>query len=258
MAKMFRGFIILMLAIAYLSAGILMINQNQSVPPKSYKLVWNDEFNGNSLDMTKWSHHWLGKRKLGYTTEDSIKVDNGTLKIIIHKEGDKYCSGMIDTHNKFETEYGYFEIRAKLPKIKGPQSAFWLLSQNYGKDIGRPDISGMEIDIMEYVKTTPGQVHFTTHWDGYSFNHKKNEFTLKYPSIEDGLWHTFGLLWTPDRYDFYVDGKLMHTKSNPISHTNEYVLLSAEVGPWGGGNDMSNERLPDQFEVDYVRVYQKQ
>lgn len=234
-----------------------LINLKQTLPPSGYKLVWSDEFNGNSLDINKWSHHWLGKRKLGYTTEDSIRVDNGTLKIVIHKDGDRYCSGMIDTHDKFEAVYGYYEIKARLPKIKGPQSAFWLLSQDYGNYIGYPDISGMEIDIMEYVKTAPGQVHFTTHWDGYKQHHKQNAYSANYPSIEDGQWHTFGLLWTPSSYQFYVDGKLMHTKNSPISHAKEYVLLSAEVGPWGGGNDMSKEILPDQFEIDYVRVYQK-
>lgn len=255
---MFRGIIVLISCVGILSAKMLILNQNESMPLKDYKLVWNDEFNGNSLDMSKWSHRWLGKRKLGYTTEDSIKVDNGTLKIITHKEGSKYCSGMIATVGKYEAKYGYFEVRSKVPKIKGIQSSFWLMSNEYGKIMGDLAYSGMEIDIMEYVKTAPGQVHFSTHWDGYGISHKKNIFSKNYPKIEDGEWHTFGLLWTTDSYKFYVDGILMHEKNDAISQANQYIKLSSEVGSWGGGIDaISKELLPDQFEIDYVRVYQK-
>lgn len=252
---MFRGFIISISAVAYLSAETLMIDQNKSVPPVGYTLVWNDEFNGNSLDMTKWSHRYLGARKLGYTTEDSIKVSNGSLKILIHKNGIKYYSGMIGTQEKFEAKYGYYEIKAKLPNIKGPQSAFWLMSPNYGKIIGNPSAAGMEIDIMEYVKKSADRIHFTTHWDGYGDFHEKNYGYADYINFDRKQWHTFGLLWTQDSYKFYVDGKLKNEKTGQISNVDQYIILSAEISEWGG--DISNEVLPDQFEVDYVRVYQK-
>ena len=245
--------LLLLLFVIFVSNANL-INLKPSVPPRGYKLVWSDEFNGDRLDMTKWSHRYLGKRKLGYTTEDSIKVNDGTLKVLIHKNGERYSSGMIGTQDKYEAKYGYYEIKAKLPKIKGPQSAFWLMSSYYGQFINDPKNSGMEIDIMEYVKTAPGQVHFSTHWDGYKQFHKKNIKSIDYPSIEDGQWHTYGLLWTPSKYEFYVDGNLMHIKNNPISQVKQFIILSAEIGLWGG--DISHENLPDQFEIDYVRVYQ--
>lgn len=248
---------ILIFFILVISSTISTKLYAQSVPPAEYRLVWSDEFDGKTLDMSKWNHHALGKRRLGYITEDSINVSNGSLKIIIHKKGNLFCSGMIDTRGKFETKYGYFEIRAKLPGIKGPQSAFWLLSQDYGKDIGNPEISGMEVDIMEYVKTSPGFVHFSTHWDGYKIFHKQNIASVLYTPIEDGQWHTFGLLWQPNSYKFYVDGKLMHSKNQVISNTAEYVLLSAEISTWGGGEQISEEMLPGRFEVDYIRVYQE-
>jgi hypothetical protein len=33
----------------------------------------------------------------------------------------------------------------------------------------------------------------------------------------------------------------------------EYILLSDEIGNWAG--DIAKAKLPDQFCVDYVRVY---
>ena len=74
-----------------------------ATPPAGYSLVWNDEFYGDKLDETKWGHRYLGKRKLGYTTADSISVSGGTLKNKIHIKDGNVCSGMIGTQGKFET-----------------------------------------------------------------------------------------------------------------------------------------------------------
>ena len=88
------------------------------------------------------------------------------------------------------------------------------MSPTFGQIIGDPANSGVEIDIFEYVKITPTKVHFTIHWDGYGANHKKNYYGLEYPQIQDGNWHTFGLLWKPEAYEFYVDGE-WHKFSTP-------------------------------------------
>lgn len=227
------------------------------VPITGYELVWSDEFNSDGLDYTKWGYHYLGPRKLGYNTADSIEVSNGTLKDIIHlNENGDVCFGVISTENSFQTKFGYFEMKAKLPKIKGPQSAFWLQSSKYGTIIGDPESSGMEIDIFEYVKNAGDRVHFTVHWDGYADDYKKEYGYADIPGIQEG-WHTFGLLWESDSYKFYVDGILYNTKTNPtpISQTEQYILISADVSAWGGG--VVGEVLPDIFEVEYVRVYKK-
>lgn len=231
-------------------------SNTNNTPFPDYELVWSDEFDGDVLDESKWSHRYPNrKRKFGYISPKSIVVSHGTLKNTIYIEDNKTCVGMIGTEGKFETKYGYFEMRAKLPNIKGPQSAFWLQSPTYGQIIGDPENSGVEIDIFEYVKTDPTKVHFTIHWDGYGEDHKKNYYGLEYPQIQDGDWHTFGLLWRIDAYEFYVDGILRHTKTVAISNVNQYMIISADISGWGGSVD--GEILPDQFEIDYVRVYQK-
>jgi beta-glucanase (GH16 family) len=80
---------------------------------------------------------------------------------------------------------------------------------------------------------------------------------VAYPQIEDGKWHTFGLLWSKDSYKYYLDGKLMHQKTKAISQINEYIILSLEISDWAGASDITDKDLPDQFEIDYVKVYQK-
>jgi len=67
-------------------------------------------------------------------------------------------------------------------------------------------------------------------------------------------FHTFGLLWTPEEYVFYVDEKeTWRTSAGGVCQVPLYLKLSDEVGSWGG--DVSKAKLPDRFLVDYVRVY---
>ena len=69
----------------------------------------------------------------------------------------------------------------------------------------------------------------------------------------DGF-RTFGLWWKSDEYVFYVDGKeTWRSKAGGVCQVPEYMLLSDEIGNWAG--DIAKARLPDQFLVDYVRVY---
>jgi len=67
-------------------------------------------------------------------------------------------------------------------------------------------------------------------------------------------FHTFGLLWTPQEYVFYVNGQeTWRTAAGGVSQVPEYAKLTEEIGKWGG--DITQAKLPDHFVVDYVRVY---
>lgn len=236
---------------------LLILCGSAIAAPNGYVLTWNDEFDGDSLNSTKWDHRYPGRQyKIGYYTTDAVSVSNGTLKIKTYVKDGKIYTGQIGTDNKFLTKYGYFEIRFKLPKIYGPQAAFWLQSPTYGQTISNPGKSGVEIDIFEYVKTTPNVLHHTLHWDGYGVDHKKQHFGLIYPEIANGKWHTVGLLWTNTGYQLYVDGTLRFTTNTAISNVMQYMIISAGVTGWGG--DIFKEKIPEGiFEVDYVRVYKK-
>jgi len=250
------------LIISILSIIFLIIKKNKNNTYstkdkfiKNYKLVWHDEFNGNNLNLSKWNYRSIGKRKLGYITKNAISVKNGILKIKVYYKNGKIFSGMISTQNKFETKYGYFEIKAKIPHVSGPQFAFWLQSPKMGKVINNTFKSGAEIDIMEYIEKTPNKIYFSIHWNGYKKYAKHYHYSITYPKINDNNWHTFGLLWDKHGYKFYIDGKLFHQTKTALSKTKEYIILSAEFGKWGGKIDI--KKLPAFYEIDYVRVYKK-
>jgi beta-glucanase (GH16 family) len=223
-------------------------------PPKgqTWKLTWADEFDGDKLDRTKWEPRPDGKRKGGWWSSRAVTLDgDGHLVITTFMDDGKPTTGCVWTKGKFEHSFGYYIARVKLQKQPGHWSAFWINGTGIGK-VGDGGRDGTEIDIMEK-PWLDDRVQHTFHWDGYGDHHKSEGKVVKVPGVMEG-WHTFGLLWLPDEYVFYVDGnETWRSKAGGVCQVPQYMLLSDEVGDWGG--DITKAKLPDHFLVDYVRVY---
>ena len=223
-------------------------------PPAGYTLEWEDNFDGLTLDETKWSHRSLGPRRDGVNVVEAVTLTGeGTLKITTSKVGTEYHTGMIGTQGKFERAFGYWEARIKLQDQQGHWSAFWLQSPTVGNPIGDTQVAGTEIDVMEYHSNWGDKLQNTLHWDGYGTDHKSAAKSATIAGLKDGF-HTFGVQWTPDEYVFYTDGIETWRTTTAISHRTQYAILSLEVGDWAG--NIANATLPDSMEVDYVRWYE--
>ena len=119
--------------------------------------------------------------------------------------------------------------------------------------VGNDGRDGTEIDIME-MPWRKGQVTFHLHWDGYGKEHKSAGTNTLIAALTGGF-HDYSLLWTPEEYVFYVDGtEVSRSKAGGVSQVPEFLKLTEEIGKWGG--DIAKAKLPDYFEVDYVRVYE--
>lgn len=217
-----------------------------------WRLVWHDEFGGTNLDETRWTRQGDWKRRDGYWEKaDAFLSGKGTLLLRTRKHGERYSSGAINTKGKFEHAFGYYVARCKLPSQEGHWPAFWMMCSGVSH-VGDAGRDGTEIDIIE-LPWRDGRLTCNLHWDGYGKDHKTagTKFTRK--DVTSGF-HDFGLLWTPQEYVFYVDGQeVWRTQAGGVSQVPEYLLLTDEIGPWGG--DIRKAALPDYFEVDYVRVY---
>jgi len=218
----------------------------------TWKQIWNDDFDGTVLDENKWTYRPDAKRKDGWWDRKAVTLDGkGNLVIKTYKDGDKNIDGCITTQGKFEHAFGYYVARVRFQKQPGHWSAFWMMCNGVGK-VGDEGRDGTEIDIMEK-PWLDERVQHTFHWDGYGKAHKSEGKVVKVPDVMNGF-HTFGLWWTPTEYVFYIDGKeTWRTKAGGVSQVPEYMLLSDEIGKWGG--DIAKAELPDEFVVDYVRVY---
>ncbi len=217
-----------------------------------WELAWSDEFDGTAIDPSKWDVMGDWKRRDGFWVKEDAYLDGqGHLILRTKKDGDRYTCGAIRTRGKFEHRYGYWVCRCQMPKQPGHWPAFWLHADAVGQ-VGDGGRDGTEIDVME----KPWREDRNTqnlHWDGYGADHQHVGTKFLVPGISEGF-HTFSLYWTPDEYVFYVNGQeTWRSSAGGVSQVPEYAKLTEEIGEWGG--DITQAKLPDQFVVDYVRVY---
>lgn len=250
------------------------------VLPADYTLVWSDEFETDGLpNADKWAYDTY-RNKEGWWNDElqyysdarakNARIENGNLIIEAHAEtldptlfkdwGDQtYTSARLFTKGKAAWQYGYMEIRAKLPCGKGLWPAIWTLPEEAGN---WPD-SG-EIDIMEYVGHKKNVFHATVHTKKY--NHTNgSQFGAEWLSTTAcGAFHTHSLLWTEDRITVAVDGQAYFTYEDEGTGADawpfdrpHHLILNVAIGGWGAAEGIDTKAFPAQMEVDYVRVYQK-
>lgn len=219
-----------------------------------YELIWQDDFEGDQLDTSKWRVRGIGPRNIAWVSEEAVKVEDGYLKLYAMQKEDKYLSSAVGTHGLFTAKYGWFECRAQVQKSPGVWAAFWIQSADIAKGED-PAIYGAEIDIMEcFRKLGDDIISHNVHW-AYGPNQKSTGGMQSYLKGVGEGFHTFALEWLPDKYVFYIDGYKFYEVTEGLSHIEEYLILSMEYP--SKLEEISKTIFPDVFIVDYVRVYQK-
>lgn len=291
-----RVIIAVLMAINPALPGMLSLGRlpkGQQIDLDRFDLVWQDEFEGDSLDMDKWSYEWwVTERKGGYWHQDMVNVRDGELVISAEYKSEPmpnyypnyvgiHCpeykagwyTGEIWTRDKYEQKYGYFEVRAILPAATGMWSAFWMMNEGvFNVDGSGQD--GTEVDVFEsfsYKDRGWGNDCVTTgiHYDGYGPEEKSASlgkvFIENDPYTE---WNTYGVEWNPDEYIFYLNGvEYGRLSAGGVSQNPEYLLLSCEFAGENGVQSSDRHgtgeisKTPDsnwpvEFRVDYVRCYQ--
>ncbi|MBR3438937.1 MAG: glycoside hydrolase family 16 protein [Clostridia bacterium] len=247
---------------------------------KNLELAWSDEFDGDSLDASKWKGHYCGAdeasvRRGSYWHTGTAVVEDGCLhiKTVYYPDGFNgngkpgwYTCG-IDTNGLFEQKYGYFETRCILPEGAGLWSAFWMLTDSM-PNVDGSGKDGAEIDIFEspyYGERLSRRVSSNIHIDGYGEDHKsanvcKPLIPFNNPYKE---FNTYGIAWNEDGYIFYINGiETGRSSFGGASQVPEYLILSVEIGgenavpgeSWAGPA-LSPDSAPTDFVVDYVRAY---
>jgi len=262
---------------------------------EGYVLVWNDEFDGEALDTTKWSCQigtgtsegltgW-GNQELEYYTdrEENVRVEDGKLVITAIKEEERYGGQLFtsarlrtytdDDKTLFATKYGRIEARIKLPEGEGLWPAFWMLPVD--DSLYNEWASSGEIDIMEARGRLPDRIEGTIH---YGQNWPNNIYKGQEYIFPEGTditdYHLYSLEWEPGKLSWYIDNECYHTtdkwfSQGPASATDYtypapfdvpfYILLNMAVGgTFDLESDPYSTEYPAQMFVDFVRVYQKE
>lgn len=281
-----KKIVILAISVLGLNASAATTAVQQATTTDSrFELVWADEFNKSGApDPKKWDYEegFVRNREQQYYTRNKRKnarVEQGYLVIEGHKEkvknkrykkGSKnwqeeaeyaeYTSAALVTLGKFSQKYGRFEFRAKLPKGKGVWPAIWMMGDDI-RTVGYPKCG--EIDVMEFIgdkepKNTYSTLHFPPLTNATKFKSSAGGKTQSETLSTE--FHIYALEWFPDHIDFFLDTQKFHSvKFSDIGggepfHKPFYILINLALGAqWPGPIDPN--ALPQQFLIDYVRVY---
>jgi beta-glucanase (GH16 family) len=262
--------LVLMLAIVISSCTK---EAKQTLPERSWDLVWSDDFTGNAgdaPDASKWvfdlgAGGW-GNNELQYYTDlsSNIALDgNGKLVITARAEsfgGSGFTSARIKTKGLFTQAYGRFEASIKTPTGPGIWPAFWMLGDNID---AAPWPQCGEIDIMEQRGQEPYITHGSVHGPGYSGGAAITKLFALTTGRFDTDYHIYAVEWGVDYIDFFVDDYLFQ-RIKPENVTGEWVydhpfflILNIAVGGNFVGFPTTGTPFPQSMYIDYVKVYKQ-
>ena len=251
---------------------------------QNYQLVWEDQFNGNSLDSTKWNtENQVGIWNTGgnsefqhYRSENVTVGDDGNgnnCLIITAKEeqfgGYHYTSGRVNTRGKFAFRRGKLEASIKIPDLaNGLWPAFWTLGYT---PVGWPDCG--EIDVLEMghaAGIAMGKVnsHIGAHlfWGPYPRDYGK-EFVAGQDLSSGFFKHT--VIWDETSISVYFNDSPTPYFSMGIDgddteeyrNYQHYIIFNLAVGGSVPGIYSRNQitaNFPASMYVDWVKVYQSE
>jgi beta-glucanase (GH16 family) len=231
----------------------------QSGPPGSgWALTFDDEFDGNSLDLGKWGYvpAYYDYLVTAQSKSDPSAVveGNGVLQLLTYLTDpngpptqSNTTTGQISTRGKFTQQFGWFEFRCKFGPGAGMDEAICLYAP-YG--------SGpyQEIDMPEWLGNRP-TTSYLAHW--YVPPGGNWSGTVISPQGPDysADFHTYAINWQPDSITYYIDGiQVWQTTDHVPQYPMDISIGSGSSNVWGG--DINASSCPNSMVIDYVRVYQ--
>jgi beta-glucanase (GH16 family) len=240
----------------------------------AWTMIFDDEFDGSSLDSSKWAPGWYASDPATSITDPvnpsaaclnpaNVSVVGGSLRLAMTSGSCtsesgmsySYATGQVTTAPSggtagtlFDYLHGYMEARVFLPGSGSIDNwpAFWATGVVTGTPNTWPATG--EIDVMEGL----GGGSYG-HWHGPTPGSPGTDDSFGVspasPSSFTG-WHVYGATWTPSGITWYYDGVDIGS-GTPAQATSTpmYILL-------GNQANTSGPATPGIEQVDYVRVWQ--
>ncbi|MBM1175571.1 glycoside hydrolase family 16 protein [Microvirga arabica] len=201
-----------------------------------------------------WGGNFGRAAFVGPTSGFPFTTDNGILRIEARQDEDgKWRSGLLASVDPsgqgFSQQYGYFEMRAKLPPGDGVWPAFWLIG------IDRSSHTA-EIDVIEHHGHAQGRYTSTVHvWD--RSDRKKSRSVYQRNPVPPGSlydrFNTYGVSIDPTWIRFFFNREEVWRTQTPDQHRQPmYILLNLGLG---GGFSTASTPNPSYMYVDYIHAY---
>ena len=251
------------------------------VEKEGYNLIFSDEFNEEEIDTKKWlPQYFPHATTLADGCQATYEMEDGSLCLYLDEDSPKYMVGSemkassiqtieknllhegacttnqtnVVPYESFACQYGYFEMRAKLPNAgANGYAAWWLIgAQDDARADGSMSKQDGEIDIietpLEYTNVFSPKVHA---WNDPDLSEYIDEIKLE--GDYDDYYHIYAIDWTPSGITFYVDGQeICSTTNSPQYRMGMIISLYADLDNCGPDNGV----WPKAFYIDYIRVYQ--
>lgn len=236
-----------------------------SAPPtgKPYVLAFEDNFDGTSLDLSKWSYNYpwgTYHNHMANMQSQQVTVTNGELVLTaiaqrtiwdpwgVNTPGGwknlDYTSGAVHTKDHFWVGRGYMEGRFWMPWQWSTWPAYWMLQDGWPP----------EIDIFE-LQNERTRHHFYYHY-GPDWQNEQSFGSQHWGVDKSAGWHTYGVEWEDDRMTFYLDAAPVGAWQNlgAIQQAESmYLIINLAVGGWA--QDPVAAEYPAQLRCDWVKIW---
>lgn len=234
-----------------------------------WELAFSDDFNGNSLDKSKWltSFYW-GDQLLNkgyslstdlhfYKESGNCELDNGMLRLYTRKEevsgqawdpalgfiprDFEYTSALINTGKSFRQKYGAFEAKVRMHPSQAVYHAFWMLA----------DKSVPHIDIFRFSGQKRKSIGISNYWQstGKRDDINRTHENIAGPDFSKGFF-IYRLEWYPDRIVWKINNTVVRIEEEGVPDEPMYIIFSSGVE-----GDPSGNGLPTSLDIDWVRCY---
>ncbi|MBE0534342.1 MAG: glycoside hydrolase family 16 protein [Phycisphaerae bacterium] len=252
--------------------GVLKVDANAPIPQlppptlnlEGWRLTFDEDFSG-PLSVSAWGPgtRWIAHTPYAGDFGDArfadpeegfpFTITDGILRIEAKKDGGRWRSGLLSSLDKngdgFAQKYGYFEMRAKLPKGPGTWPAFWLLGAPKLRD---KSVTQIEIDVLEQYGRNPHALHTNVHfWYPDGRHSAKEEKHLVTGMTDD--FHTYGVMVDEEHITFYYDGRQLRREKTPEeAKVPLYILANLALG---AGWPIDQTPNPSYMYIDHIRAY---
>lgn len=217
------------------SAAVLSANP----PSSAMKLVWSDEFKDPELDQAKWTFEG---------DKTAVVIKDGKLVLALRDRPDGWQGTSVSTRDKFTQQLGYFEASIRFNATKGHHGAFVVRN----KATSEPPAASLyfecfgEDKLVPWAKVADSKGVRELRPVKTDLNHKPGQVAK--------VFNTYGFLWTERQYAWYFNGKLVHKLDKPEVKEAMHLNLAHWVSDFER-KDLQVSKLPDDVEVDWVKVW---
>lgn len=223
--------------------------------PRSGARIWRTTYfwGGRTLQATSKDGQWYVDETIGV---NPFTHTHGLLEIAARpaaetgsalRPGLTHTSGLITTKETFTQLYGFFEMRAQLPAVRGFWPAFWMTPE----DLSWPP----EIDVMEMLGHEPRRIYTTVHTEAGGRRRAIGR-EVAVPDTSAGF-NNFAVSWRPDLLRWFVNGREVFRTPTPAdAHKPMYMLANLAVGGPGSWPGLPDATARGTLRIAHLRAWQ--